>query len=756
LAVALLVLLTLLAYGRAGACGFVNFDDDEYVTANRHVQAGLTADGLRWAFTTFHAHNWHPLTWLSLQLDAALYGLDPHGFHRTNVLLHTAAAVLLFLALRALTGAVWRSVFVAALFALHPLHVESVAWVSERKDVLSAFFWFLTLLAYAHYAARPGLLRYALVLAAFALGLLAKPMLVTLPCVLLLLDYWPLRRLRLGVELPAAGPFPPAPWPRLVLEKLPLLALAAACAVLTVQAQERLVKTWDQFPLPVRLENALLAYAVYLGQTVCPIGLTVLYPHPGGGVRTELAVGAAVLLAALTLGALWLARQRPYLVVGWLWYLGTLVPVLGVVQVGLQARADRYTYIPLVGLFVALSWGAADLLDRLRWPAAARVALAGGVTALCVVGTWVQVGFWRDSETLWRHALAVTPDGAAAHNSLGAALEEKGEPEGALHEYLEAVRLDPDHVDARVNLGSALLAEGQPAAAEPHLAAAARLQPGHAPAHAKLGLALAQLGRADEAEGQYAEALRLVPEYAEAHNGLGVLLLREGRVREAVAHFEAALASRPDSTATRVNLGTALLRQGAPSEAAAQFTQAVQEDPDLAAAHNGLGVALARQGRWEEAVACDRAAVRLAPRDVQYRCNLALALHELGRKDAAAEYQAALALDPGWPEGHAQAAWILATHPDPVRRDAAEALQLATQACQATGSRRPEYVDALAAACAEAGRFDEAARHAREAQALAASAGKADLAARIGQRVRLYEDRRPFRDDRLVAGPAAR
>jgi tetratricopeptide (TPR) repeat protein len=736
LAGVLLVAATLAAYTRAGTCGFVNYDDYIYVTENPNVLGGLTLAGVSWAFTSHHADNWHPLTWLSLQLDAQLYGPNAAGSHWTNVALHAAGALLLFLALWSMTGAVWRSALVAALFALHPLHVESVAWVSERKDVLCAFFWFLALLAYARYAARPGWGRYLLVVLAFALGLLSKPMVVTLPCVLLLLDYWPLRRGQAG-------------WGRLLAEKVPLLALAAAACLVTLRVQEPAMGPVARFPLYERLANALVSYAAYLVQAVFPAGLAAFYPYRHGGALLARAVPAALLLAGLT--ALVVRVRRPWATVGWLWYLGTLAPVIGLVQVGFQARADRYTYLPLVGIFLAAVWGAAELCDRWGWPALARASLAGAVLALCGLGTWQEVGYWHDSLALWQHTLDVTSENAVAQKSMAVVLNEEGNKELALYHFQEAVLLDPDYGEARMKLGIALLDEGKAAEAEPHLAAAARLLPEATVARGRLGLALVLLGRYDEARQQLEEALRDTPKGgAEAHNALGIAYLRLGRTAEAVEQFHTALDIRPQFAENRANLGTALLRQGKSAEAAAQFEQAVAERPALAAAWNGWGLALARQGRWAEAVPKYREAVHLSAEAVEYHCNLALALGRLGRKDAAAaEYARASRIEPAWPDAARQTAWELATDPDPGRRDGADAVALATEACQATDCSRPELLDVLGAACAEAGDFDQAAAWAGKAAGLAEAAGKAGLAEQYRRRESLYRRQQPFRDQRL-------
>ncbi|MFL5339967.1 MAG: glycosyltransferase family 39 protein [Gemmataceae bacterium] len=396
----LLVASTLAVFGRCLANEFVNYDDPQYVTDNPHVKEGLTLDGVRWAVTSTDYLNWHPLTWLSLQLDTELFGLEPWGFHLTAILLHAADALLLFLILRQTTGALWPSGFVAALFALHPLHVESVAWVAERKDVLSTLFGLLAIAAYLRYVEQPGWRRYLLVLLAAALSLTAKPMWVTLPGVLLLLDYWPLGRLQKSSTR------------TVLLEKVPLLALAATAGVLTVFAQHRggAVESLELFPWDQRVGNAVVSYIRYLGMTVWPEGLAPFYPHPRGNLPVWPDIGAAVLLVTITTVVLALRRRCPYLVVGWFWYLGTLVPMIGLVQVGEQARADRYTYLPLIGIFIIVAFGLSDLLRSRRFPRALLFAAAIAVILACATLTWKQIGYWHDSRALWAHAVAVTAD----------------------------------------------------------------------------------------------------------------------------------------------------------------------------------------------------------------------------------------------------------------------------------------------------------------------------------------------------------
>ena len=600
---AALAVLALTAYAPLGdgSYQFLNVDDDEYVTENPYVQAGLTGPSLWWALTKFHSHNWHPLTWMSLQLDWQLYGANPLGFHVTNVLLHTANTVLLFFALRSLTGAVGRSALVAAFFAVHPLHVESVAWIAERKDVLSTLFWMLTLWAYSSYAARPGWGRYLLTLTLFSLGLMAKPMMVTLPCVLLLLDYWPLRRLAFvptesgshgnafPLTLPACNV-----WVQLVKEKLPFFVLAAGCSVLTLKAQQDIMQSLDYLPLPYRLANVPLAYVRYISMMFWPMHLTVFYPHLGSHLPVGLAIVAAGLLLGLTILMLGQAR-RPYLAVGWLWYLGTLVPVIGLVQVGRQAVADRYTYIPLIGLFVLLVWGIDDFLERQRRVRLAAVPVIAAVLAACLMLTWRQLPVWRNNTTLWRHALNIIPSGIA-HEGLARALEKEGRIDEARREYAEALRCEPT-APAYNNVGVFLARHGWTEEALEHFAQALALYPDHPKAHCNMGQILLQQGKLEEARRHLAEAVRLDPSFATSHYYLGVVLERQGRFREAEDELIQALKKKPSSANACYHLGVVLEGQGQFRYAAKYFADALQRDPHHAEARRRLE-AIQRRQPW--------------------------------------------------------------------------------------------------------------------------------------------------------------
>jgi tetratricopeptide (TPR) repeat protein len=611
-----LVAATVIAYAPALQNDFVNFDDDLYVTDNRPVLAGLTAGGLGWAWTTLHAGYFQPLTWMSLQLDAQLYGRRPAGYHLTNVLLHAANVVLLFWVLRRLTGATWRSAAVAGLFALHPLHVESVAWVTERKDVLSTFFGLLTIAAYRAYARSPRLARYLPVVAALTLGLLAKPMLVTLPCVLLLLDYWPLQRVDRGRLRLSTSAQPQAVQSALLLEKLPLLFLAAAAAAVTVFAQYRVraLEPLARLPFGARLENALVGYVWYLAKTIWPSDLAPFYPHPGGTLPWWQVAGAAALLLALTAAALAAARQRPYLAVGWLWFLLTLLPVIGLAQAGEQPVADRFAYWPHVGLVLLLVWGAHDFLAAWRVPQVVRAAGAAAVLLACAAATWVQACYWHDSVTLLEHTLQVTTANTVAENTLGAAFLRQGSPQLAIRHFAAALEADPANRRAHYNLGLALLQQGRRQDAARQFAEALRIDPGFAPAHYDWGVALIADGQREEAIAHFREALALDPTITPAQHNWGVALAEEGRRDEAVVHFREALRLDPDFVPAHVQLGQLLLAAGDLDEAESHFRAALRVAPNDAAIHYHLGRVLERQQKSDEAAASFREAARLQPR----------------------------------------------------------------------------------------------------------------------------------------------
>ncbi|HWB10407.1 MAG TPA: tetratricopeptide repeat protein [Pirellulales bacterium] len=545
-----LALATIVAYQGVFDCAFVNFDDDHYVYQNRVIQGGLSWSFLKWAFTTIEFYNWHPLTWISLELDYELFGLNPKGYHATSLALHVVNSILLLSMLARITGNVFRSACVAGFFALHPLHVESVAWISERKDVLSAFFWLATMALYAHYCSRPGWLRYAATLAAFALGLMAKPMLVTLPFVLLLVDYWPVKRIgglvAANKNQPKTEPQAQAPRCSLawsLVEKMPFLLLSGGSCVITYLAQEWSggIQEGGRYGLEARLLNVPLNYAAYLRRTFWPANLAVIYPYPRESPPIWQVAAAMTLLVVLTLVALSLLKRLPYLFVGWFWFLGTLVPVIGVVQVGLQATADRYTYIPMIGLLLAVCWGVGDLAVRMRWSRPLVTAVASLLLAGCAAATSLQVGYWRDGLALWSRAVRVSPRSPTALSHLAVALAERGSTEEAERCLRTCLLIDPDTRDAHLNLGFILLQSGRKEEAIGHLRSAL----GDKPDPENLGLLAELEGDSNRAIALYRQAIEQNPNNAGAHELLGAALLKQGNQEEGQQHLDEAERLKP-------------------------------------------------------------------------------------------------------------------------------------------------------------------------------------------------------------------
>ena len=597
-----LFLTTLLVYAPVYRFGFVNFDDPDYVTNNPHVRNGLTMDGVVWAVTSTEAANWFPVTRLSHLLDVEIFDLRPGGHHFTNAFLHALATVFLFAFLHAATGAAWPSAFVAVLFAVHPLHVESVAWIAERKDVLSALFWFLALWSYVRR-------HYWLTLLAFCLGLMSKPMVVTLPFVLLLLDRWPL-----GQPLRSA-----------LRVKIPMLALSAASATAAylVQRSSGAVREVGQFPLGLRVENAVVSQAIYIVKMFWPARLAVFYPYPHDLPVWQIAL-SALLLAGISMVVLRERRSRPYLAVGWLWYLGTLVPVIGLIQVGAQARADRYMYLPMVGLSIMLAWGLREVLKG-------KVAIFGAIAAClaCAALSEAQIQYWRNSETLFRHALEVTGGNYLAHHNLGVALADEGRFPEAIEQYQAALQIEPNAANVETDYGNALAKSGRIPEAIAHYRAALGALPDSPIAHNDLANALAATpGNMPEAITEYRTALRLKPDYEEARNNLaqvesnaaemqynmGIDLAKSRQPEAAIPHFEEALRLRPDYVDAHNNLGVVLAGAGRVQEAISHFEAALRIDPNSADAHVNLGIALSGiPGRMPEAIGHLEAALRIKP-----------------------------------------------------------------------------------------------------------------------------------------------
>jgi tetratricopeptide (TPR) repeat protein len=681
---------------------FVVLDDSFYVLNNFHVNRGFTWEGLRWCFNAGYSANWHPLTWMSHMLDCQLYGLKPGGHHATNVLLHALNSVLLFLVLHRMTRAFWRSAMLAALFAWHPLHVESVAWVAERKDVLSGLFFILTIWAYARYVEEsrtPNGKRkffYLLALVLFALGLMAKPMLVTLPFVLLLLDWWPLGRVRQPATAPGAPTKKAAGGPgigALLLEKAPFFLLSGASCILTIRAQRHggAISSLTDYSLASRLSNSLVAYCQYVVKMISPEHLSVMYVFNRHLPNWE-PVAAGLFLAAISALAARFWKTRPYFLMGWLWYLGTLVPVIGLVQVGGQAMADRYTYIPSIGLFVVLLWGAWDLAGGWRHGPAILGGLAWVALVACVLLTGKQIQYWRNGGSLFGHSLEVDPNDFMARSYYASFLLGNHQLERARAECEKSISLESNYETAHGILGNVFLLQGKYDEAARELATALQMNPAADQGRLFYGLALLGQNRPAEAEEQFAKALAADPLIPDAHYGLG----------------------------------RALLELGKPKEAMAQFTETLSLAPQHPDAHFQLAVLLAKQGKTAEAVA---------------------------------QYRLAKNVPPSAPDSGVMnnLAWILAASPSPELRNGAEAVKLAARACELDNGRQPMFLGTLAAAYAEAGRFDEAVATAQQAHdlalKLAAEAHKPaeekaakDLAARNLELLEIYRSRQPYHE----------
>lgn len=752
----LLGAVTLVSFGPILQNEFIKFDDGFYVLRNPHVVTGINWDNIGWAFRTGYQGNWHPVTWVSHMLDVQLFGLRPAWHHFVNLLIHTANAILLLVLFQRMTGAPWRSFFVAALFALHPLHVESVAWASERKDVLSTFFFILTLIAYVGYVRSAARSKadlettsaensvastsasqtmrfldhprrcYGLTLGLFALALMSKPMVITTPVVMLLLDYWPLQRLShptglnsaaIGVEKPLARR-----WliqlKGLVREKLPFFALAALSSVVTFFVQQSQRAMYLELPVSQRIANALLSYWKYLGLAAWPKHLAIFYPHPwtlASGVQSMpvwLLLVAACGLALLS-GLALLGRARaPWCLMGWCWYLVTLVPVIGIVQVGGQAMADRYTYIPLIGTFVCVVWGAAELVGQRRF---GRALLAGAGTCVLLASaalTHAQVQYWRSDFTVFEHALEVTHDNALAYYHVGIAYRDQGQTDKAMEKFRAAVNADPAFAAAYTEIGAILESQGKDQEAFELYQHAVKATPWAEQLHNHLATRLWTQGKQEEALAEYAAALRCDPEFADAHFNLGLALSSRGQFDEAITHFRAVCRLRPGDTEALACLAEALMKQGRLIQAADCFRDLTRLAPTNAEAHHNLGLILTEQG-------------------------------ELGQ--AIGQFQQAVQLKPSWPDALNALAWLLATHPRPDLRNGPEAVRLAERACQLTEGKQARYWGTLDVAYAAAGRFGDAIAAASKAKELAEAAGQTNAAQAAEARIQSYRQQKPFR-----------
>jgi protein O-mannosyl-transferase len=708
--------ITWLVFGQTIGHQFVTYDDPQYVYENAKVAAGLSPESVLWAFTHTVGGNWHPLTVISHMLDCQLYGLKPVGHHFTNVLLHTIAVILLFLVLRRMTGTLWQSAFVAALFAIHPLHVESVAWISERKDLLSAVFFMLTLGVYIRYVHKLSFTSYILVLLVFAFGLMSKPMLVTVPFVLLLLDYWPLKRFpsetsvkhrhRRTVENCANTR-------RIFLEKIPLLLFSFGSCAATLLAQRHFIDPIGHLSLMNRFSNAAVAAVVYLRQLVWPFGLSVFYPHPRHSLSILQVLVAALFLIAVSAAAFMCRRRNPYFLTGWFWFLGMLVPVSGIIQVGEQAHADRYMYLPQIGLYILVTWFVADTVSSWRHR---RILLATAVAssiALLMYPAWKQTSYWRDGRALWTHALAVNPQNDTAHISLCDLDLRENRLDDAIFHARKALEIRPDSADAESRLGVALSAYGQNEEASIHFKKALETRPDRPRVHYNIATLFLKSGHVDEAIAEFQKELQIQPEFVEAHNNLGIALTSKGELGEALAHFQKALELDPHLPKVHHNIAMILLRQGQLDQAIAHLQKELQVNPASAEAHNDLGIVWSQHGRIDQAIN---------------------------------EWQKTLELQPGNLNAYCNLVWVFATFPDDTIRNGAKAVALGERALQLSGEKDPRIYRLLAAAYAENHQFDKAIETAQRGSELATKQGNYAAANALELNIDLYRKSLPLRD----------
>jgi protein O-mannosyl-transferase len=788
----LLVGSTLAVFWPALSSEFVTYDDPPYVSENEHVTSGINRENLKWAFgNNGHGGNWHPLTSLSHMLDVQLFGLNPGRHHLVNLLFHTANSLLLFLLLKRMTGALWRSAFVAALFALHPLHVESVAWISERKDVLSGFFFMLTLLAYTKYAQGAKIQRpkepiqsqksrkkpelrdpksaatlplknriwtgtYVLALVCFALGLMSKPMLVTLPFVLLLLDFWPLQRLQLSTF--NLQPATRATLTRLVFEKAPFFLLSVASSVITflVQKSSGAVGSLEGVPLGARIENALTTYVAYLVQAFWPTRLAVFYPFPTSVPSGEIAVAVGIILLG-SVAAVALTRKHPYLPVGWFWYLGMLVPVIGLVQVGVQARADRYTYLPLIGIFIAACWGAATLWQKFsnapsrKLIRAALGSAAALVLVLLAVATHKQVLVWHDSRSLYQHAADVTEENYVAWGGLGIVDLRRGDPASAmtnLARAFEYARTRGAGESIKYYIGAALQMQGKGVEALPYLQDAVVANDIRPERNCRLGVTLIEAGRLEEAEAAIKQALEARPRNPEFQLAMAGLLHAKGQKEKAEEMFLHVLADHPDNISAHRLYADFLSAQGKITEAEKHYAAAVTKSthPDVKLLRS-YASALAHDGKLPEAAAQLKEALKVDPFHAQANFELAEDLSQLGQTgDAVVHYELAIKSEPKLVAALNNVAWILATDANEKIRNGSRAVELAERACQLTEWKEPFLIGTLAAGYAEAGRFTNAVAIAEKACAVARSNKLDDVARRNEELMEMYRAGKPYHE----------
>ncbi len=771
-----LVLVVLAVFGQTAWFGFLNYDDNQYIYENPIVQKGLSLQGCVWASTYSEIGHWHPMTWLTHMADCQVYGLWAGGHHITNVVLHATASVLLFLVLRTMTGALWRSAFVAAVFAVHPLRAESVAWISERKDVLSGVFFMLTLWAYVRYVRQPTRWRYAAMAALFVLGLVSKNMLVTLPFVLLLLDWWPLGRMRRSEDAQDGQESSHVPFWGLVKEKIPLLLFSAGSCLATASVSEKLAEA-ERVPGLARMGNAVVTYIIYMRQMVFPAGLAAPYPYPHSGPPIWSVCAALALLVAITIVVVVSRRQRPYLLTGWLWYLGMLVPAIGIIQISYYSHADRYTYLPEIGLAMAGTWLVADMSASWKHRRVTLGILTTAVMSALMVCGYVQTSYWADGEIWWPHTLACTSsnciayldwgdllrargklDEAAARyrealaiqphkveilNNLGNVLAMKGQQADALAQYQKALAERPDFADTRVNLGNLLMNTNLDEAIAEYRKAL-ELAPDKVEIRNNLGKALGMKGDDAGAIDQYRKILALEPKYANAHFNLGNRLLKVGRYEEAAGQYREALTLQPNDAEARNKLGKALLLKGDFESAMTCFEKTMPLSSDLARSLLILGNYFLQNADWPTAIACYRQSLKISPRSADACANLGTALCKKGDyREAIDAWRKSLEINPDNILVLNNLAHFLADAPEVSLRDGAKAVVLAKKADQLSGGGNPVVLETLAVAYEQAGSVQQAAETARRAMELALAQNNRPLAATLKKEIIHYETNAP-------------
>ena len=634
-----LIAVILAVYWQVLSFEFVSFDDTTYITSNNVVKQGITVDGIRWAFAGVHVSNWHPLTWISHMMDVDLFGMNPGMHHLTNVLFHILNSILLLIVLNKMTGALWKSSAVAVLFALHPLHVESVAWIAERKDVLSTFFWMLTMLGYIWYIQRRTVQRYLVVILSLILGLLSKPMLVTLPFVLLLMDYWPLNRLKIIQKVdtrsnPHKGIVRSCGWwseySTLILEKIPLILCALISSGVTFYAQlnGESVLSLEKINLVVRIANAIISYVVYLEKMIWPINLAVFYPYPDI-INPLVALLCALFLLIITTLILFAAKNLPYLALGWFWYLVTLLPVIGIVQVGEQQLADRYTYISLIGIFIIVVWGLADILTQWRYGKVVLGVLSASVFALLITTTWVQIGTWKNSEILFRHALAVTKNNYVAHDSLGLAISTRGDFEGAISQYRQAIKIKPNYLLACNSIGFALFDEKKYTEAFKQFQECLKIDPESSIAYLGLGDTMLATSNFTEAIRSYTEALRIDPNHTETYSKLGLAYLKKGNVQDSIKYCHKALMIKHDDAIATKVLEVANIAQLRIEGSIFELNKSLQTQPENPEIRYKLGDIYQQQGEYDKAISQLQKAISINPMFFQAMYKLVFIYSEL-------------------------------------------------------------------------------------------------------------------------------